>query len=390
VDLDYKIVDADNHLYETTDALTRYLPDHRRGDVYWVNEVDRPSRQRLIVGARVWEYLANPTFDPIVRPGLLDRRNVEPISNRPEYRDPAKRIEKFDEQGIDRSLLFPTLMNGLVEICGTDLELLVDLCWSFNQWMEDDWGFHYEDRIFAAPLFSLTDPDQSVQMLDWALERGCRAIMVAAGPIRTGSGWRSPADPVYDPFWARLAEAKVPACIHAAAAYNRHSGEYTGHFELRPMQDQTLDALMNSGRAVSDFFAAMVWQGAFTRHPDLRFVSIENKSTWVPALVSRFKEFGARRFGSHNYIQSSIDPLKTDEDPVEAFQRCVYVTPHWEDDIEGLLAYQPIERITMGSDYPHYDGLVEPTDFAKFLDFLNPADQQKVMRDNLGSLLAGV
>jgi predicted TIM-barrel fold metal-dependent hydrolase len=386
VQLDYGMVDADNHYYEPTDALTRYLPDVRRRDVYWVSEVET-GRKRLVIGSRVWEYLANPTFDPIVKPGLLDRRNTEPIANRPEYRDPAKRLARFDEQGIDRSLMFPTLMNGLGEIVGSNLQLHVDLVWSFNQWLAEDWGFNYENRIFSAPLFALTDPQQSVEMLEWALDLGARAILVAAGPIRSEVGWRSPADPVYDPFWARLAEAKVPACIHAAAQYNRHSGEYTGHFEQRPMEDQTLDAIMNSGRAVSDFFAAMVWQGAFTRHPDLRFVSIENKSSWVPNLVSRLQEFQTKQYGAQNYIRSSIDHSKTTEDPVEAFHRCVFITPHWDDNIEALLEFQPVERITAGSDYPHYDGLVEPTDYAKYLDWMKPEDQRKVMRDNLGSLL---
>src|SRR5271154_6020455 len=65
VQLDYGMVDADNHYYEPTDALTRYLPDERRRDVYWVSEVDT-GRKRLVIGSRVWEYLANPTFDPIV------------------------------------------------------------------------------------------------------------------------------------------------------------------------------------------------------------------------------------------------------------------------------------------------------------------------------------
>jgi len=389
VQLDYGMVDADNHYYEPMDALTRHLPDHRRRDAYWVTE-DETGRKRLVIGGRIWDYLANPTFDPIVRPGLLDRRNVEPIANRPEYRDPAKRLARFDEQGIHSSLMFPTLMNGLGEVVGDNLSLHVDLVWSFNQWLEEEWGFAYGDRIFGTPLFSLTDPDQSVQMLEWALERGCRAILLAAGPIRTAVGWRSPADPVYDPFWARLAEAKVPVCVHAASNLNRHSGEYTGHFEQRPMEDQTLDALMNSGRAVSDFFAAMVWQGAFTRHPELRFVSIENKSGWVPGLLTRFKEFQGRRFGAHNYIRSSVDQSRTTEDPVEVFHRCVYVTPHWEDDIRGLLELLPVERITAGSDFPHYDGLEEPTDFAKFVDWMSPEDQRKVMRDNLGTLLASV
>ncbi len=174
--LDYGMVDADNHYYEPTDALTRYLPDERRRDVYWVSEVET-GRKRLIIGSRVWEYLANPTFDPIVKPGLLDRRNTEPIANRPEYRDPVKRIARLDEQGIDRSLMFPTLMNGLGEIVGNDLPLHVDLVWSFNQWLADDWSFNYENRIFER-----------------AAVRPHRSSAVG-GHARVGAGSRRPGDP---------------------------------------------------------------------------------------------------------------------------------------------------------------------------------------------------
>ena len=171
--LDYGMVDADNHFYEPTDALTRLPPGlappgRLLGDRGRWAEAARDRRSGVGLPA-------NPTFDPIVRPGLLDRRNVEPIANRPEYRDPAKRIARFDEQGIHSSLMFPTLMNGLGEIVGNNLSLHVDLVWAFNQWLDEDWGFAYQNRIFGTPLFSLTDPDQSVEMLEWALDRGCRA-----------------------------------------------------------------------------------------------------------------------------------------------------------------------------------------------------------------------
>jgi hypothetical protein len=155
-------------------------------------------------------------------------------------------------------------------------------------------------------------------------------------------------------------------CVHAAAAgYNRHSGEYTGNYELRPFQDQT-SALLNRGRPVSDFFAAMIWQGAMTRHPHLRFLSVENHADWVPRLVSLLGRFGrASTLG---------------DDPVELFHRSVWVTPHWEDDIAGLIEVIPVERVTAGSDWPHYDALPDPTDFAKHLDGLSSQDVHKVMR----------
>ena len=372
MELGYRMFDADNHLYEAADAFTRHLPEHRRRDFYWVTD-DRGHRL-IVVGNRVWDYIANPTFDPVAVAGALDRRKVEPLASRPEYRDRVARVARFDSQGIEASLMFPTLATGLPEVVGDDLPLLSDLTWSFNRWLEEDWGFAFEHRIFATPIFTLSDVDQSVTMLEWALGRGCRAIMVFSGPVRTARGWMSPGDPTFDPFWARCEEARVVVCAHAAASgYNRHSAEYTGNDELRPFQDQTLDIMLNAGRPVSDFFVAMVWHGALTRHPQLRFLSVENHADWVPRLVEVLRRFAA------------ASPLG--EDPVDAFHRCVSVTPHWEDDIVGLTGVIPVERVTAGSDFPHYDALAEPTDFARYLTGISADDVRKVMRDNLRTIL---
>ena len=74
---------------------------------------------------------------------------------------------------------------------------------------------------------------------------------------------------------------------------------------------------------------------------------------------------------------------------MEAFERCVWVSPFWEDDIAEIARYMPVERILAGSDYPHAEGLANPTDFVKGLSAFDEADTKKIMRDNLRSLLAG-
>ena len=49
------------------------------------------------------------------------------------------------------------------------------------------------------------------------------------------------------------------------------------------------------------------------------------------------------------------------EDPIEAFKRCVYVAPFWEDDFKKMADLCGIDRIMFGSDWPHPEGLAEPT-----------------------------
>lgn len=55
--------------------------------------------------------------------------------------------------------------------------------------------------------------------------------------------------------------------------------------------------------------------------------------------------------------------------------------------MEGLTRVTPVERVTAGSDFPHYDALASPTDFAEYLDGFSSTDVRRIMRENLRSPL---
>ena len=65
----YPIYDADNHMYETRDALTKYLPEEFRGKVNYV-EVD--GRTKIMFNNKVSEMIPNPTFARVARPGSAE------------------------------------------------------------------------------------------------------------------------------------------------------------------------------------------------------------------------------------------------------------------------------------------------------------------------------
>jgi predicted TIM-barrel fold metal-dependent hydrolase len=390
--LGYRMFDADNHLYETADAFTRHLPAHRTRDLYWIT--DPRGHRHLVLGGKMFDYLPNPTFDPIAVAGcllevfageksMLEHKNTayqfERLADRPEYQQRAARIARMDEQEVEAALPFPTLVSGLEEATGSDVDLTMDVLWSFNRWLEEDWGFAHQDRLFATPVISLSDVDQAVAQLEWALERGCKAIMVRPSPVPTRVGMRSPADPMFDPFWARCQEAQVLVCGHlSATGYHRYSGDWTGIYEFAPHKPQgPFASIATHARATMDFFTAMVVQGAVARHPRLRLLSVENGSDWVHWVVERFK------------VEYQRYPGSFPEEPVAAFERCVWVVPYWEEPIYDLTKYVPVERILAGSDFPHSDGLPEPTAFAKALDQFSEAEVRLIMRDNLRSLLFG-
>ncbi len=63
------LFDADNHLYETQDALTKYLPDRYKGAVDYI---DVHGRTKIVIRGTISNYIPNPTFEVVARPGAQE------------------------------------------------------------------------------------------------------------------------------------------------------------------------------------------------------------------------------------------------------------------------------------------------------------------------------
>jgi predicted TIM-barrel fold metal-dependent hydrolase len=385
--LDYLLFDADNHYYEATDAFTRHLePGLAKRTMQWA-EID--GRQRLLVAGRVNRFIPNPTFDPVARPGSLDDYfrgqkagddiraafgALEPIS--PAYRDPAARLRLMDEQGMEGCFLFPTLGVGMEQALVTDPEAAHAAFRAFNRWLLDDWTFDYEGRIFGAPYFTLLEPELAVQELDWALDAGAKVVVMRAGPVQAPSGFRSPGDPVYDPFWARLAEAGVLVAYHSGeSGYDRYAAEWGESGEMEAFRHQPFKIITSADRPIYDTMAALVCHGVFARHPNLRVATIESGSEWVPLLVKKMKK-------SYGMAPAAFPG----GDPVEQLREHVWVSPYYEDDLLAVRDAIGASQIIFGSDYPHAEGLADPASFVKDLDGFSDDEIRLIMRENARAL----
>jgi predicted TIM-barrel fold metal-dependent hydrolase len=383
--IDFTTFDADNHYYEATDAFTRFLdPKMARRTMQWA-EID--GRQRLLVAGRINRFIPNPTFDPVARPGALDEyfrgRNpgakdmaalfgeLEPI--RPEYRDRDARLAVMDAQGIDGCFLFPTLGVGMEEALADDPEAVVAAFHAFNRWLDEDWGYAYRGRIFAAPMIPLVDVDAAVAELEEVLARDARIVCIKGGPARTPTGPTSPGHRRFDPFWARANEAGVTVGVHSGdAGYGRYVEDWEPHGEFRSFSHTPLRIVLSADRPPYETMAALVCQGVFDRFPRVRVASIEAGSEWVPPLVKKLKKV---------YGQM---PTGFASDPVDTLREHVWVAPYYEDDLTAVKDALGVERLLFGSDWPHAEGLAEPREFADDLrgQGFTEAEIRTVMRDN--------
>ena len=74
------------------------------------------------------------------------------------------------------------------------------------------------------------------------------------------------------------------------------------------------------------------------------------------------------------------------EDPVDTFRRHVWINPFWEDDVEEIVRLMGDDRVIFGSDWPHIEGLPEPTEWVRELQKLPEESVPRIMGANVSEL----
>jgi predicted TIM-barrel fold metal-dependent hydrolase len=389
--LDFPVFDADNHMYETTDAFTKYLPPEYAGLIKYV-QVD--GRTKIAVNNVISDYIPNPTFAKVAAPGAQEEYfrvgNPEGKSRReilgrgieapPSFSEPEPRLALMDELGLDRAIMWPTLASLLEERIRDNPPAVHAVVHALNQWMHEHWTFNYENRIFPSPVIHLGMVDRAIEEFEWVVERGARIVLVRPAPAWGVLGPRSPALPEFDPFWARVAEADVLVGMHASdSGYQRYANEWEGirDGEMTPFKGGSgFQAIVgHQGRPIIDTVASLIGHGLCSRFPTLRFTPVENGSNWVRPLLADME---------HAWVHA---PDAFTEHPVEVFKRNIYVHPFHEEDPKGLVAVLGADRVLFGSDYPHPEGMSDPITFVDDLAGLPDEDIKKIMGGNLNRLM---
>ena len=381
--LPFAAFDADNHYYEAEDAFIRHVdPKMHKRCMQWA-QID--GRQRLLVGGKVNRFIPNPTFDPVARPGCLDdyfRGKVAKSDMREafgelvpipdEYRDRDARIAVMDQQGLEACFMFPTLGVGMESALEGDVDATLAAFDGFNKWLDDDWGFAYQNRIITAGYITLADPDWALDQLDWMLDRDVRVVNMRPSSVLGRDGRRrSLGDPAFDAVLeedgrerrhARDAQRRRRLCVprRLLGGERRVRGLPSERVQdaAHPLADQRRPRLAHRRRC------------AQSNHRNIRVCTIETGSEWVQPLLKKFEK--TYKMQKHAFA----------EDPIEVFARQVWVSPYYEDDLHDLKAKVGAEHMLFGSDWPHAEGLPNPVDFVDDLDGFDSAEIELIMRDN--------
>jgi predicted TIM-barrel fold metal-dependent hydrolase len=392
-ELPYTTFDCDNHLYERQDAFTKFLPREYDGLVKYV-EVE--GRTKLALRDKISDYIPNPTFARVAVPGgagfdvtkggsgigtSVGFKKLVAMPSIDAFFDPEPRLELMKEMGIDRTLLWPTLASALEERLADDPDAACAVIHALNEWMHEHWTFVYSDAIYSTPIISLAVLERAMEELEYVAERGARLFLIRVAPVPTWKGRRSFALPEFDPFWERVQELGLVVGMHSGdPGYSRYLNDWEGI----PNLEQSISRharrinpgfvrLSSEKDSLVDALASIIGHGLATRFPKLKFMPVEFVGTWIRPFYAKLQ----RVWGE--------TPALFDENPVDVFNRNVWVHAFHEPDPKGLIDLGiPVDHIMFGSDFPHPEGMGDPLAYSEVVDDL-PLDQQAlIMGGSLG------
>jgi len=246
---------------------------------------------------------------------------------------------------------------------------------ALNEWMHEHWTYGYSDAIYPTPIISLSVLDRALEELEYIHERGAKIFLLRVAPVPTWQGRRSFALPEFDPFWARVQELDVVVGMHSGdPGYSRYINEWEGigGYEMSISRHARRAApaflvLASEKDNLIDAIASIIGHGLATRFPQLRFLPVEFSSKWIRPFYSK--------------LQRKWDetPVLFDENPVEVFNRNVWVHAFHEPNPKGIIDLGiPVDHLMFGSDFPHPEGMADPLAYSEIVQDL-PVEQQELI-----------
>jgi predicted TIM-barrel fold metal-dependent hydrolase len=356
------IIDSDQHLYESRTLWRDHIDPALREEALRIEddatgtprlcwrdrpiglaEVQRPGRS-VEVGEQHRR----------ARAGMPPRERYDDVLPR-DYWEPAARLAKLAELGVDEAVLFPNYGLLWERTLHASLPALLGNMAAWNRWCM---AVAAEGRGRLHPVAHLTLRDR-----DWlddqlaALSRaGVRLAMIAPALV----DGRPLSHPQHDRAWAAFCHYGITPTFHVAE-------------QPRPFADawytDAQDAFVPALDAVFIHVAAalactdLILNGILERFPDLRIGIVELSAIWVPMYLMMLD--GGSAFTRQI---SGADPSPLSLSPSDYFRRQVRVSSFaYEQPAHIVEQLGGIDLLMCCSDYPHSEGTATPlADYATF------------------------
>ncbi|HEX5587160.1 MAG TPA: amidohydrolase family protein [Acidimicrobiia bacterium] len=299
-------------------------------------------------------------------------RELQPLLD-----NPADRLNVMDSQGIQAAVNYASIVTEYE--FEDNFEALYANQRAENRYLEAEWGFNYENRLFTPPVVSMADADAALAEVKelFKVADPPKVIQLMAGP----SVHRSPFRPECDPIWSILNEAGTNVCTHLSTVtfYGRQGLEWDEEEVMLGDMNAFQWMMYYGDRPAYEMVAAAVLQGIFQRFPNVKLLLSEQGTVWMPYIVRKM---------DHAFMMGRKATWgKLEKRPSQYVRDHVLVAPYPEENVDRVVESVGIEPLAFGSDFPHGEGLPDPSLYRPQLRNLDDAQTKAIMHNNLARFL---
>lgn len=366
------VVDVDAHVLEPADLWERDMPSRLRDRALHIRRDENGAEYLEIAGrkSRVMQggWLGSfGTLDDEIKDRCRqssDRHGADYEACVPlAARDMSARLGWMDREGIDISVLFPSLGLGWQNECD-DPELALAYCRVYHDWLLDLCA-PAADRIVPVAMVPLLRIEDGVSELRRAAALGVKGLYLNPVPMN-GIPY---GDPTYDPLWATCQELGLPVSLHIS-----NTPLYAGHrlYEANFAKNSWFMMVMYTTDCMMAL-TSLLNGGVFERFPRLSVGVVEAGCGWV----AHWLQIMDQRFemAGHELMKCR---------PSEYFDRQCWVSGETDErTFPEMVRLVGAHKFMWASDYPHEEGHAHPvTQLNETLAGLDQSDRDKVLGQN--------
>jgi len=336
-------VDADRHIIEPKDLFDRYLEPAFRGRVRF----EGPQQSYRYVDN---ELVSDAFKLPDVKESEAKGEGKQIFGGDKRYEtafreaiaagfDARSNLNDMDKEGVDVSVLFPTMGLYIIWKSDMDPQMSAAICRAYNNWLAEYCSADPQ-RLKGVMLIPLQDTKLAVEELKRARqELGHVGIFWRPNPVKG----RKLDHPDYLPIYETAADLGVAICVHEGArtilpqAGNDRYSEFGRHVACHPLE-QMLSSL------------TMCADGLLEKIPELKVGFMESGCGWLPFWLERMDE---------HWEHYSLGRARTTKEPPSFYfkRQCFISTEAGEELVEIVAEHVSPDVIVMATDYPHPDAV---------------------------------
>jgi len=371
-----RFIDSDGHILEPPTGMQEFAPREFR-DRIWHVEADSDGLEWVCYnGQRTRARGASGTAGFSREERERAWRGEIPYSKvRPAAWDAELRLKELDSEGIDMSVLYPTLLLNLQ--AETDVPFALAQARAYNDWCCDHLK-KGKGRLFGAGALPPIHAREHIRDLVDEIYRVAKMPGMVAVFMRPNPSieWRPFNDPVYDPIWAAAEDTGLPIGFHpflspelpgAALGLKlnrarRDDGSYVSLEEMdaaraAPVAGGPPSVLRNIQlqQAIANpvdmmYAIAFITSGGVAeRFPKAKFVFLEAGGGWLVSWLERL---------DHHANKYSFESPWLKLKPSEYFRRQCWISFDPDETMLRMTAESELvgaDRIIWASDFPHSD-----------------------------------